>query len=44
MKTRIETWNGYNIRFVEYNGEWWAVLKDICNALGLKTFKVSQRL
>lgn len=44
METRIETWNGYNIRFVEYNGEWWAVLKDICNALGLKTFKVSQRL
>lgn len=44
MKTRIETWNGYNIRFVECNGEWWAVLKDICNALGLKTFKVSQRL
>ena len=41
---RIENWNGYRIRFVEHNGEWWAVLKDICKALGLKTFKVSQRL
>ena len=42
MKT--EKWNGYKIRFVERNGEWWAILKDICDALGLKTFKVSQRL
>lgn len=41
---RIETWNGYSIRFVEKDGEWWAILKDICDALDLKTFKVSQRL
>lgn len=41
---RVENWNGYDIRFVEHKGEWWAVLKDICDALGLKTFKVSQRL
>lgn len=41
---RVENWNGYDIRFVEYKGEWWAVLKDICDALGLKTFKISQRL
>lgn len=41
---RTEEWCGYKIRFVEYKGEWWAVLKDICDALGLKTFKVSQRL
>ena len=41
---RVEEWNGYDIRFVEYKGEWWAVLKDVCDALGLKTFKVSQRL
>lgn len=41
---RVENWNGYKIRFVEHNGEWWAVLKDICDALDLKTFKVSQRL
>lgn len=41
---RVENWNGYDIRFVEYKGEWWAVLKDICDALGLRTFKVAQRL
>ena len=41
---RTESWCGYNIRFVEVNGEWWAILKDICDALNLKTFKVSQRL
>lgn len=34
MKT--ENWNGYSIRFVEKNGEWWAVATDVCNALGLK--------
>ena len=44
MNTRIEYWKGFKIRFVEYNGEWWAVLKDICKALDLKTFKVAQRL
>lgn len=42
--TRIEYWNGYGIRFIQHDGEWMAVLKDICDALGLKTFKVSQRL
>ena len=42
MKT--ENWCGHKIRFIEQDGEWWAILKDICSALGLKTFKVSQRL
>ena len=41
---RTENWCGYDIRFIEINGEWWAILKDICNALRLKTFDVSQRL
>ena len=41
---RTENWCGYDIRFVEINGEWWAILKDICDALGLKTFKIAQRL
>ena len=41
---KIENWCGYDIRFVEINGEWWAILKDICNALNLKTFKIAQRL
>lgn len=43
-KMRVESWCGYDIRFVEIDGEWWAILKDICDALNLKTFKVSQRL
>jgi len=33
---KIEIWNGYNIRFVEKNGEWWAVAKDVAVALGYK--------
>lgn len=41
---RTENWNGYEIRFVEYNGEWWAILKDICDALDLRTDKVANRL
>ena len=41
---RIENWSGHDIRFVEHNGEWWAVLKDICDALGLRTAAVAQRL
>lgn len=44
MNMRVEEWCGYKIRFVEYNGEWYAVLKDLCDALDLRTFKVSQRL
>ena len=41
---RTENWCGHDIRFVEQDGEWWAILKDICDALGLRTDKVSQRL
>ena len=44
MNMRTENWCGYDIRFVEIDGEWWAILKDICDALGLNTFDVSQRL
>lgn len=41
---RIEEWNGYQIRFVEKDDEWWAVLKDVCDALGLRTDKTKSRL
>lgn len=41
---KVENWNGYDIRFVEINGEWYAVLKDICDALGLKSYHVAERL
>ena len=44
MNIRIENWQGYEIRFVEQDGEWLAILKDVCAALGLQSFKVSQRL
>lgn len=43
-ETRTETWCGYDIRFIEKDGEWWAILKDICDALNLQVGKVSQRL
>lgn len=44
MKTRTENWRGYSIRFVEIDNAWWGVLKDICDALNLSTWKVAQRL
>jgi len=43
-RMKIENWNVYDIRFVEKDGEWWAVLKDVCSALGLKTNRVRERL
>lgn len=44
MKNRTENWRGHSIRFVEIDGNWWAVLKDICDALNLSTWHVTQRL
>ena len=41
---RTESWCGHNIRFIEIDGEWWAILKDICDALDLRTDKVADRL
>lgn len=41
---KVENWCGHSIRFIERNGEWWAILKDICDALGLRSKDVSQRL
>ena len=38
---RIENWCGYNIRFVEIDGHWYAILKDICDALHLRTAKIA---
>jgi hypothetical protein len=43
---RIEDWNGHSIRFVEKDGEWQAVAKDVCEALGYlpeTQIKVSQK-
>ena len=44
MKNRTENWRGHSIRFVEIDGNWWAVLKDICDALNLSTWGIAQRL
>lgn len=41
---KIENWCGYNIRFVEIDGQWLAILKDICDALDLRVAKVANRL
>ena len=41
---KTESWCGYEIRFIEKDGEWWAILKDICDALDLRTAKVAERL
>lgn len=44
MNIRVENWCGHDIRFIEKDGEWWAILKDICDALNLKTKDISERL
>lgn len=44
QEIKIENWNGNEIRFVDVNGEWYAVLKDVCNALGVGTREVHRRL
>ena len=41
---KVENWCGYDIRFIEVNGEWYAILKDICDALRLRTAAIAQRL
>ena len=35
MEIRHDFWRGNDIRFVEVNGEWYAVLKDVCDALSI---------
>lgn len=42
---RIEIWKGHEIRFVEVSpGEWWAILADVANAMGLSAKWIKQRL
>lgn len=36
QEIKIENWNEYKIRFVWHNGEWWAIARDICDALNIK--------
>lgn len=32
-----QEWDGYDIRYVRVAGEWFAILKDICDALEVRT-------
>ena len=41
---KIENWNGFSIRFIEKDGEWWAVASDVCEALGLKQVSRALRI
>lgn len=41
---KLEQWNGHGIRFVEHDGEWWAVLADIAKALELEQRFIKRRL
>lgn len=38
-KVKVENWLGNEIRFVEIDGEWWAVLKDVANTLSIVNSK-----
>lgn len=40
---KVENWNGHNIRFVEHEGEWWAVAKDVADALGYRDANTALR-
>lgn len=44
MKIRIETWANNKIRFVDKDGEWWAVLADITKALNVSNRDVRRRI
>ena len=41
MNIKTENWLGNEIRFVEVDGEWWAVAKDITRALELSNTTVA---
>ena len=41
---RVEKWCGHDIRFIKVNGECYAILKDICDALELRTDAIASRL
>ncbi|MFD1425468.1 BRO-N domain-containing protein [Kroppenstedtia sanguinis] len=36
MNIKIEKWSSYEIRFVWHDNEWWAVAKDVAEALGYR--------
>jgi len=45
MREKTEKWNGHTIRFIERTpGEWWAVAKDVSDALGYRMASDMTRL
>ncbi|TLQ20459.1 phage repressor protein [Lentilactobacillus parafarraginis] len=40
---KIENWNNHEIRFVDVDGEWWAVANDIAKAMGFRDSNVALR-
>ncbi|WP_207642003.1 BRO family protein [Clostridium sp. KNHs205] len=44
MKIKTELWSNHKIRFVEKDGEWWAVLADVAAALDLAAKRINERL
>ena len=38
--TQVENWHGHDIRFVEKDDEWWAVVDEVCDALYIYNRKV----
>ena len=44
MEMKIERFGNKKVRFVEYDGEWWAVLKDIADALNMRSNDIANRL
>lgn len=36
MQMKVEKWNENEIRFIYHQNEWWAVARDVCDALGIK--------
>lgn len=41
---KTERWNGYEIRFVWKDNDWWAVAKDVADALGYANARDAVRL
>ena len=37
---KVEVWNEHEVRFVEQDGQWWAVAQDIAEALALENVRV----
>lgn len=40
-KIKVETWAGHDIRFVWHKNDWWAVAKDVTDALGIQNASVA---